>query len=147
MLLIFPKLTFRCHCLTSPPESSGFLHHFLKVRSACGHFDNPSFSEGGKLKGIRTDDLDVNHPTARDVGGISINDARKIREWQMEKVKAKLRDIPHTSIYYSHCFQICLQHCDHNQDQATEFAETLNHSGDVIVFGDVVFYAQNRYVS
>jgi len=130
----------------TPPESSekGFLRRFFEARGVYGHPDILSLPTGDKLrdklKDISTVDIDANHPTAPDASGISVNDARKIlRASQMEKVKAKLRDIPHSSISYSHYFGICLQHCDHNQRQATEFAEILDHSGNVIVLGDVVF--------
>jgi len=148
---VFPKRLFDAvkmslrTVLTSPESSDkSFFRRFLEVRSVYGHSDIPSLPARDKLrdkfKGIGTVDLNVNHPTAPDASRIFINDARKtLRTLQMEKVKAKLRDIPHTSISYSHYFGICLQHCDYNQRQATEFAETLDHSGNVIVSGDVVF--------
>ncbi|KAK7352357.1 hypothetical protein VNO80_17777 [Phaseolus coccineus] len=141
-LPISSKPTSPCHHLISPKSSDkGFFDRFLKARGMYRHFNILSLLAGNKLKGIGTTvDLDVNHPTASDSSGISVNDARKIlRTSQMEKVKAKLRDITHTSISYSHYFRICLQHCDHNQRQATEFAKILDHSGDVIVLGNVVF--------
>ncbi|ESW08563.1 hypothetical protein PHAVU_009G056000 [Phaseolus vulgaris] len=134
-----PKPTSPCHYLISPESSEkGFFGRFLEARGLYGHSNVLSLPAENKLKDIgATVDLDVNHPN---ISGISVNDARKIlRTSHMEKVKAKLRDIPHTSISYSHYFQICLQHCDHNHRQATEFAEILDHSGNVIVFGNVVF--------
>ncbi|CAJ1973331.1 unnamed protein product [Sphenostylis stenocarpa] len=126
--------------LTSPESShNGFFRRFLEARSGCRHSDILPLPVGDKLKVINTVDLDSNHPMAPNGMGISANDARKIlRASQMEKVKAKLRDIPHTSISYAHYFRLCLQFCDHNQCQAAEFAKILDHSGNVVVLGDVV---------
>ncbi|CAJ1973332.1 unnamed protein product [Sphenostylis stenocarpa] len=136
----FPEPTSLHYYLTSPESPhNGYFRRFLEARSECRHSDILPLPVGDKLKVINTVDLDSNYPTAPHGMGISVNDARKIlRASQMEKVKAKLRDIPHTSISYAHYFRLCLQFCDHNQCQAAEFAKILDHSGNVIVLGDVV---------
>ncbi|KAK7409986.1 hypothetical protein VNO78_00438 [Psophocarpus tetragonolobus] len=147
------KITFRSlpnihrHYLSSPSPDSGdkgFFRRFLEARSVYRHPDILSLPVGEhlKLKGFNTVDFDVdaNHPTPSNGYRISLEEARKIlRSSQIEKLKAKLRDIPHSSISYAHYFQICLQLCHHNQRQAAEFANLLDHSGNVIVFGNVVF--------
>ncbi|RDX83484.1 Calcium uniporter protein 4, mitochondrial, partial [Mucuna pruriens] len=71
---------------------------------------------------------------------VSVKDARKIlRASKVEKMKTMLRDIPHTSISYAQYFRICVQVCDHNQHQAAHFAKIFDHSGNVIVLGNLVF--------
>ncbi|XP_023523255.1 calcium uniporter protein 4, mitochondrial [Cucurbita pepo subsp. pepo] len=71
--------------------------------------------------------------------GISIDDARKIiRLSQIEKLKAKLRNIQKSSISYSEFFRICVEDCG-NKDQGAEFAKLLDESGSVIVIGNIVF--------
>lgn len=71
--------------------------------------------------------------------GISIDDARKIiRLSQVEKLKAKLRDMCKSSISYSEFNRICVEDCG-NADQGAEFAKLLDESGSVIVLGNIVF--------
>lgn len=73
------------------------------------------------------------------VYGMTVNDARKIlRLAQMEKLRAKLRQIPQSSISYSEFLRICAEGCE-NEDQGVEFAKMLDESGNVIVLGNVVF--------
>ncbi|CAN1835882.1 Calcium uniporter protein 4, mitochondrial [Linum perenne] len=75
----------------------------------------------------------------RELPGVSIDDARKIfRLCQMEKLKARLREIPTISIPLSEFAQICVHECG-NKDQGAEFAKTLDKSGNVIVLGNIVF--------
>lgn len=82
----------------------------------------------------------VSFPVGEKVkGGNGICTRKILMASQVDKLKAKLRDIPHTSISYAHYFRICLQFSHHNQRQAAEFAKILDHSGNVIVFGNVVF--------
>ncbi|XVF63917.1 hypothetical protein PTKIN_Ptkin09bG0125000 [Pterospermum kingtungense] len=77
--------------------------------------------------------------TGEPLAKISVGDARKLlRISQIEKLKAKLREIPKSSISYNEFAQICLEGCG-NEAQALEFAETLDQSGNVIVLGNVVF--------
>ncbi|XP_027333424.1 calcium uniporter protein 4, mitochondrial-like [Abrus precatorius] len=74
-----------------------------------------------------------------DGNGVSVNDARKIlRAWQMEKLKAKLRNITESSVSYTEFLRICVECCENN-DQGAEFAKILDDSGNVIVLGNVVF--------
>lgn len=71
--------------------------------------------------------------------GVSVEEARKIlRAAMVEKVKAKLRDVPATSISYSEFLRICVEACE-NRDQGEEFAKMLDDAGNVIVLGSVVF--------
>ncbi|KAL5071989.1 hypothetical protein RYX36_022876 [Vicia faba] len=70
---------------------------------------------------------------------ITVEDAKKIlRASQMEKVKAKLRDIPENTICYSEFLRICFE-SSQNHDQGAEFARILDESGNVIVLGNTVF--------
>ncbi|RDY12991.1 Calcium uniporter protein 2, mitochondrial, partial [Mucuna pruriens] len=82
-----------------------------------------------------------------DSNGISANDARKIlRAAQMEKVKAKLRNVPESSIRYSEFLRICVESCE-NRDQGADFAKILDDSGNVIVLGNVVFLRPEQVFS
>ncbi|TKY75129.1 Calcium uniporter protein 4 [Spatholobus suberectus] len=140
---VFPKRLFDCFKTTSrslsnsskanihreylaSPESGdkGFFRRFLEGRGLYSHSEILSLPAG----------------TAPNGAGISVKDARKIlRASQVEKLREKLRDIPHTSISYAHYFRICVQVCDHNEHQGAEFAKTFDDSGNVIVLGNVVF--------
>ncbi|KAL2318675.1 hypothetical protein Fmac_032551 [Flemingia macrophylla] len=71
--------------------------------------------------------------------GMSASDARKIlRAVQMEKVKARLRNVSESSIPVSEYLRICVEACQ-NPDQGAQYAKILDDSGNVIVFGDTVF--------
>ncbi|ONI32750.1 hypothetical protein PRUPE_1G383500 [Prunus persica] len=71
--------------------------------------------------------------------GISVSDAKKIlRLSQVEKLKAKLREIPESSISYSEFVRICVEGCE-GEEQGAEFSKMLDESGNVIVLGNVVF--------
>ncbi|KAJ8762385.1 hypothetical protein K2173_007544 [Erythroxylum novogranatense] len=73
------------------------------------------------------------------VPGISVEDARKLlKVSQVEKLKAKLREIPKTSISYSEFVEVCGEECG-NREQGVELAKTLDQSGNVIVLGNNVF--------
>ncbi|XVF73693.1 hypothetical protein PTKIN_Ptkin13bG0002900 [Pterospermum kingtungense] len=73
------------------------------------------------------------------VGNISVEDARKLlRISQMGKLKAKLREIPKSSISYHEFAQVCLEGCG-NEAQGLELAKMLDQTGNVIVLGNVVF--------
>lgn len=70
---------------------------------------------------------------------VSVEDARKLlRASQIQKLKAKLREIPKSSITYYEFVQVCLDGCG-NEAQGLELAKVLDHSGNVIVLGNVVF--------
>lgn len=71
--------------------------------------------------------------------GFTINDARKIlRLSRVEKLKARLREIPRTSIFHSEYIGICVDACE-DVDEGAELAKMLDESGNVIVLGNVVF--------
>ncbi|CAB4265772.1 unnamed protein product [Prunus armeniaca] len=71
--------------------------------------------------------------------GISVSDAKKILKLsQVEKLKAKLREIPEGSISYSEFVRICVEGCE-DEEQGAEFSKMLDESGNVIVLGNVVF--------
>lgn len=136
------------------PDSGekGFFRRFLHRRASDQSY--PRFSEifsvpvgeklREKLRGINvTGDRIRLEPTDFTTGEssakISVDDVRKLlRVSQIEKLKAKLREIPKSSISYHEFAQICLEGCG-NKAQALEFAKTLDQSGNVIVLGNVVF--------
>ncbi|XP_047161053.1 calcium uniporter protein 4, mitochondrial [Vigna umbellata] len=147
--------------VTSPPivphESSddkGFLRRVSLLRRAVYH-STPvrlpeffSFPVGEKLrealKGINnsTGIAPVAAPVASHAvceSGMSVEDAKKIlRAAQMEKVKAKLRNVTQSSVQYSEFLRICVEACE-NHEQGAEFAKILDDSGNVIVLGNAVF--------
>ncbi|KAK8551889.1 hypothetical protein V6N13_120319 [Hibiscus sabdariffa] len=70
---------------------------------------------------------------------VSVEDARKLlRVSLVEKLKAKLREIPKSSISYHDFVQICLEGCG-DETQGLELAKVLDLSGNVVVLGNVVF--------
>ncbi|KAM1434592.1 hypothetical protein ACFX13_043373 [Malus domestica] len=78
-------------------------------------------------------------PTAKLPFGISVRNAKKIlRLSQVEKLKAKLREIPETSISRSEFVRICSEGCE-SEEQGAEFAKMMDESVNVIVLGNVVF--------
>ncbi|XP_061375297.1 calcium uniporter protein 4, mitochondrial-like [Gastrolobium bilobum] len=151
--------------LASPDSADkGFFRRFFLRRAVyhSGHTRLPEFLSipvgeklREKLKGInniagvgdrlKLGDVNLTPVPAQSTGdsvygnGISVKDARKIlRASQVEKVKAKLRDIPESSICYSEFLRICVESCQ-NHDQGVEFAKILDDCGNVIVLGNVVF--------
>ncbi|CAH8278664.1 unnamed protein product [Arabidopsis lyrata] len=73
------------------------------------------------------------------VKGLSVSETKKLlRIYQMEKVKARLREIPKSSVSYWEFVQICCESCG-NDEQGSEMANSLDHSGCVVVLGDIVF--------
>ncbi|KAJ7958067.1 Calcium uniporter, mitochondrial [Quillaja saponaria] len=153
------KTNFHREYHTSPGSSGkGFFRRFLH-RRAVYHSSATRIPEflslpvgeklREKLRGInitgdrlRLDGLISQAPDPAAVDslyGISAKDARKIlRLSQVEKLKAKLKEIPKNSISYSEFFRICVEGCE-NEDQGAEFAKVLDESGNVIVLGNVVF--------
>ncbi|OMO75030.1 hypothetical protein COLO4_26374 [Corchorus olitorius] len=93
-----------------------------------------------RLEGLAPPPLPPTDPTAGEsLGKISVEDARKLLRFsQMEKLKARLREIPKSSISYYQLVQICLERCG-TEAQALELAKMLDQSGNVIVLGNVVF--------
>ncbi|XP_018817493.1 calcium uniporter protein 4, mitochondrial-like [Juglans regia] len=164
-ILVIPpnasKTNFHREYITSPDSAEkGFFRRFLHRRTASNQSSSrlPEFLSlpvGHKLRetlrainitgdGLRLDGLRppaANPAVSADSRyGISVHDARKIlRLTQMEKLKAKLGEIPKSSISYSEFVRICIEGCDQNEDQGLEFAKTLDDSGNVIVLGSVVF--------
>ncbi|KAE9600072.1 hypothetical protein Lal_00046233 [Lupinus albus] len=131
--------------LTSPESTDrGFFRRFLVRRSVYNSAPFLSIPVGEKL---REKLKGLNNIVAGDKlnlfpahgNGISVEDVRKImRATQVEKVKAKLRDIPETSISYSEFLRVCVEGCQNNSDQGAEFAKMLDECGNVIVLGNVV---------
>lgn len=76
----------------------------------------------------------------------SVEDARKIlRLTQLETLKSRIRKIEKSWILFAEFIEICKETCLDN-DQGMEFAKKLDHSGDVIVLGNVVFLRPNQVV-
>ncbi|XP_028757634.1 calcium uniporter protein 4, mitochondrial-like [Neltuma alba] len=95
--------------------------------------------EGDRLR------LDGLGPPAREKAkgdspfGMTVNDARKILKLsRVEKLKAKLREIPRTSISHSEYMELCVDACE-NVKEGAKVAKMLDESGNVIVWGNVVF--------
>ncbi|KAF5740745.1 calcium uniporter protein 4 mitochondrial [Tripterygium wilfordii] len=137
----------------SSPESGekGFFRRFFHRQSVTKLPDFLTLPLRDKLreslKGVnitgdrlRIDDLPPPVPVIGDSPfGLSVQDARKLmRLAQVEKLKAKLREIPESTISYSDFVQICVNDCG-NEDQGVDFAKMLDQSGNVIVLGNSVF--------
>ena len=154
------KTNFHREYITSPDSAEkGFFRRFLHRRamnqSSMSLPEFLSLPVGDKLReklrsiNITSDRVSLdglNHPAPEptpsagdSLYGISVHKARKIlRLAQVEKLKAKLREIPKSSISYSEFVRVCVQGCE-NEDQGAEFAKMLDDSGNVIVLGNVVF--------
>ncbi|GMI91232.1 hypothetical protein like AT5G42610 [Hibiscus trionum] len=77
---------------------------------------------------------------------VSVEDARKLlRVSLVEKLKAKLREVPKSSISYHEFVQICLEGCG-DETQGLELAKVLDLSGNVVVLGNVVFLRPEQLV-
>ncbi|KAJ1393192.1 putative calcium uniporter protein [Sesbania bispinosa] len=162
------KTNFHREYLTSPDSADkGFFRRFL-LRNAVYHSGTARLPEfltlpvGEKLREklkvinnitgagdrLRLGDLNLTPQPAPEPisagdsvygNGISVEDAKKIlKASQMEKLKAKLKAIPESSVSHSQFLQICVESCQ-NHDQGAEFAKMLDDSGNVIVLGNVVF--------
>ncbi|GAU15334.1 hypothetical protein TSUD_04030 [Trifolium subterraneum] len=148
--------SFHREYLSSPDSSknSGVFRRFLPRRTV-HHSGTAKFPEflslpvGEKLReklnnitGERFRDLNLSPSpaTAKITGSeITVEDARKIlRASQMEKLKAKLRNIEENSVSYSEFLRICVESCE-NHEQGVGFAKILDESGNVIVLGNVVY--------
>ncbi|KAJ9186624.1 hypothetical protein P3X46_002172 [Hevea brasiliensis] len=150
------KTNFHTEYLTLPESSEkGCFRRFLHRKAINQLPEFLSLPVGEKLreklKGInnitgerlRLDGLasPVKETVAKDPNlfGFSIEDARKLLRLSLvEKLKAKLREIPRSSISYSEFVQMCVEECG-NENQGIEFAKTLDQSGNVIVMGNIVF--------
>ncbi|KAF8022869.1 hypothetical protein BT93_F0398 [Corymbia citriodora subsp. variegata] len=82
------------------------------------------------------------------LAGVSVGDARKLlRLSRAEMIKAKLRQIDASSISYEEFVGICGQACGPGcEDEGAEFAKALDESGNVIVFGNVVYLRTEQLV-
>jgi hypothetical protein len=153
------KTNFHREYITSPDSAKkGFFRRFLHLRdlnqSATRLPEFLSLPVGDKLREklrainitgdhLRLDGLSPPKKeqdlSADSMYGVTVNDARKIlRLAQMERLRAKLREIPKSSISYSDFVRICAEGFE-NEDQGVEFAKMLDESGNVIVLGNVVF--------
>lgn len=164
------KTNFHREYLSSPDSTNRTVFRRFPPRRAVYHSGTARLPEflslpigeklREKLKGInnisgagdrfRLSDLNVTPapaPAELTGNGISVENARKImRITQMEKVKAKLRNIPDNSVSYSEFLRICVESCE-NHDQGVEFSKILDESGNVIVLGNVVFLRPEQVIS
>lgn len=73
------------------------------------------------------------------VKGLTVSETKKLlRIYQMEKVKERLREISKSSVSYWEFVQICNESCG-NDEQGSQLAKSLDHSGCVVVLGNIVF--------
>ncbi|CAK7347671.1 unnamed protein product [Dovyalis caffra] len=139
--------------LTGDSVDKSFFRRFLHRRAVNQLPEFLSMPVGEKLreklKGIKISSdrlhLDGLTPPEQPTGeaankfGISVENAKKIlRVSLVEKLKARLREIPNGSILYSEFVKICVDECG-NEDLGVEFAKLLDQSGNVIVLGNIVF--------
>ncbi|PIN03755.1 hypothetical protein CDL12_23715 [Handroanthus impetiginosus] len=135
---------FNRQFLTSPGFLRRFLQHRVTNNSLLPSFTlklreklnslNPSRDHRLRLAGLNSPP-----PTAEERFNVSTADAKKVLRFiQLEKVRESVRNIPASTIHYGEFVRICCDACG-NRDVGSEFAKTLDQSGDVIVLGDVVF--------
>uniref|UniRef100_A0A2C9VZ30 Calcium uniporter protein C-terminal domain-containing protein n=1 Tax=Manihot esculenta TaxID=3983 RepID=A0A2C9VZ30_MANES len=141
--------------LSSPELSEkGFSRRFLHRKSVNQLPEFLSIPVGEKLreklKGINITGerlrLDGLVPPRQETVGkdpnrfeITIIGARKILKLsQLERLRAKFREMPNSSISYSEFVQMCVEECG-DENQGIEFAKALDRSGNVIVLGNIVF--------
>ncbi|GMN35444.1 hypothetical protein TIFTF001_005312 [Ficus carica] len=158
----FPATAAKESCpreyLTSPDSSDkGFfrrlLHRRAQYQSAAKLPEFLTQPVGEKLReNLRVTDitsdrlrLDSLSPPAPEPAagyflfGLSVSDARKILKLaQVGKLKAKLGEIPESSISYSEFFRICVESCE-NEEQGAEFAKIMDEWGNFTVLGNVVY--------
>ncbi|KAM2968907.1 hypothetical protein FF2_016074 [Malus domestica] len=149
------QASFHREYLTSTDTPrKGFFRRFLHRQSAAKLPEFLTVPVGEKLReklrgiNISADRLrlgGINHPppdrapNAELPYGISVSDAKKIlRLSQVEKLKAKLREIPESSISRSEFVRICVEGCG-SEEQGAEFAKMMDESGNVIILGNAVF--------
>jgi hypothetical protein len=138
--------------LTGDSVDKGFFRRFLHRRAVNQLPEFISIPIGEKLReklkgfNISSDRLHLDGltPPAQVAGeantfGISVENAKKVlRVSLMEKLKARLREIPKVSIMYSEFVKVCVDECG-NEDQGVEFARMIDQSGNVIVLGNIVY--------
>ncbi|XP_068313682.1 calcium uniporter protein 4, mitochondrial-like [Pyrus communis] len=149
------QVNFRREYLTSmDTPRKGFFLRFLHRQSASKLPEFLTVPDGEKLREkLRGININGNQlrlgglsppppdrdPTTELPFGISVRNAKKIlRLSQVEKLKAKLREIPETSISRSEFVRICSEGCE-SEEQGAEFAKMMDESVNVIVLGNVVF--------
>lgn len=148
---------FRRELLTSPePAGGGILRRALN-QSARALPELLSLPTGDRLREqLRGDGLAADRrPPDRlsppslsaargEAHGLTVRDARKIlRLYQVEKVKAKLRAVSESSISYGEFLRICVEECG-EEGRGMEVAKTMDESGNVIVFGNVVLLSPEQ---
>lgn len=78
-------------------------------------------------------------------GRVSMEEVKKVlRASQMETVRARLREIPRSSIAYSEFVEICCK--ESGSQHGMGIARALDESGAVIVLGNVVFLRPDQVV-
>ncbi|KAH7690856.1 Calcium uniporter protein C-terminal [Dioscorea alata] len=78
-------------------------------------------------------------------GRVSMEEVKKVlRASQMETVRARLREIPRSSITYSEFLEICCK--ESGSQHGMGVARALDESGAVIVLGNVVFLRPDQVV-
>jgi len=134
--------------LTGDSVDIGFFRRFLHRRAIRQLPEFMSMPVGEKLREklisgdrLHLDGLTPPEEIAGEANkfGISVENVKKILRFSLvEKLKAKLREIPRGSICYSEFVKICVDECG-NEGQGVEFAKLLDQSGNVIVLGNIVF--------
>ncbi|KAL0543002.1 hypothetical protein IC582_018088 [Cucumis melo] len=73
--------------------------------------------------------------------GLTVEETRKlVKLTEVVRLKRKLKEIPRSWITYQEFVRICGEDCwDDNEEYGVELAKRLDHSGAVIVLGNLVF--------
>ncbi|XP_057793925.1 calcium uniporter protein 4, mitochondrial [Salvia miltiorrhiza] len=153
----FPS-PIRMHSPSPPPSpahrhrgsvSPSFFRRFLQRRALNNHSAPNalpsilSLPVGDKLREKLKSMSIAGHqlPCLGEDGGLRVSAAdakRVLRFVKLEVVRERLRNIPATTLPYPEFVRICVDACGCTE-MGAEFAKTLDHSGNVIVLGAVVF--------
>ncbi|XP_043710110.1 calcium uniporter protein 3, mitochondrial-like [Telopea speciosissima] len=132
------------------PAKDGFFRRFIHKRTIIQSLPlgeklkeilNGMNSSGGdrlRLDGLNPPPATTSAVTPKQIS-ISVEDTTNLlRLLRLKMLRTKLRSIPKNCISYSNFVHICSDGCS-SPDQGLEYAKTLEESGAVIVFGNIVF--------
>ncbi|KFK32916.1 hypothetical protein AALP_AA6G305800 [Arabis alpina] len=132
-------------------RSDGSQHTTFSFRQVCNTKIMRQYMTTTNLAdriGVRIESVAPPSPRLEEttVKGLTVNETKKLlRIYQIEKVKERLREITKSSVSYWEFVQICCVSCG-NDEQGSLLAKSLDHSGCVVVLGNIVFLHPHQIV-